>query len=59
MLNYLLVIVLLLAILAGWLGLRHWARAFSQAHPEFGEHREEGQGCGACAPGGCGGRCSE
>lgn len=59
MLTYLLVIALLLAALASWLWLRHWAHTFSQAHPEFGAHREEGQGCGACSPGGCGGRCGE
>ena len=59
MLTYALVILLLLATLAGWLWLRHVARKFSLAHPEFGEHREEGHGCGACPEGGCAGHCSE
>ena len=59
MLTYTLTILLLLAILGGWMGLRHWARAFSLAHPEFGAHREEGRGCGGCPDGGCGGHCGD
>ena len=59
MLSYVITIALLLILLCGWLWLRHKAREFSLAHPEFGAHREEGHGCGGCPTGGCSGHCHD
>lgn len=59
MLSYAITIALLLALLCGWLWLRHMAREFALAHPEFGPPREEGHGCGGCPDGGCGGHCRD
>lgn len=59
MTTYIVSILLLLAILCAWLALRKIACDFSAAHPEFGAHREEGQGCGGCPEEGCAGRCHE
>ncbi len=55
MLDYLIASALILLILLGWIQVQHLARRFSLRHPEFGEHREEGGGCGgncACSGGG-------
>lgn len=36
-----------------WISVQHITRHYSQRHPEFGEHREEGGGCGSSC--GCSG----
>ncbi|ADE12705.1 hypothetical protein [Sideroxydans lithotrophicus] len=43
---YVRTILILLALLAGWLLVRAAARRFAAGHPEFGAVREEGEGCG-------------
>jgi hypothetical protein len=43
---YLKTVLILLALLAGWLLVRAFARGFAARHPEFGAVREEGEGCG-------------
>lgn len=49
MLSYVIAIVLILVILAGWLLLQKMARDFAIAHPELGPMRELGSGCcGKC-----------
>ena len=56
MLNYLIAIVAIFCLLAGWLVVQAICRHFSQRHPEFGPHREEGKGCGSscsCSGGEC------
>jgi len=54
MMSYVVAIVLLLAILAGWLWLQKMARDFARAHPEFGPLRELGSGCcGKCGKDQC------
>ena len=40
-------ILIILAMLAGWITVQHLARCFAARHPEFGPAREEGEGCGA------------
>jgi hypothetical protein len=53
--DYLIASAVILLMLLGWIRVQHLARRFSQRHPEFGEHREEGGGCGgncACSGGG-------
>lgn len=44
--TYLKTVLILLGLLAGWLLVRAAARRFAARHPEFGEWREEGEGCG-------------
>ena len=43
---YLTTILLVLAMLVGWLVVRAAARHYAARHPEFGTLREEGEGCG-------------
>jgi len=43
---YALTVLIILALLAGWIGVQHIARRFADRHPEFGPAREEGSGCG-------------
>jgi hypothetical protein len=43
---YLRTVLILLALLAGWVLVRAAARRFAASHPEFGAVREEGEGCG-------------
>ena len=44
--NFLIACVLILSLLAGWVGVQHLARLYAARHPEFGPAREEGGGCG-------------
>lgn len=44
--SYLIAMLLVPALLMGWLGIQQLARRVAQAHPEFGPMREEGGGCG-------------
>lgn len=55
--NYLLTVALLFGLLAAWLAVRAAAQHFAARHPEFGPPREEGEGCGGCGGGHCGGHC--
>jgi hypothetical protein len=44
--RYLVTVLIMLGLLAGWLLVRAIARRFAAHHPEFGDVREEGAGCG-------------
>lgn len=59
MLIYIFTFLFLFTVLAGWVCMKKLARDFARDHPEFGSFREEGDSCGACAGGGCAGRCHE
>jgi len=39
-------VLIILAMLAGWIGVQFLARSFAARHPEFGPAREDGEGCG-------------
>jgi len=43
---YLQTILLVFGLFAGWVGVRALAHRFATQHPEFGNLREEGEGCG-------------
>jgi uncharacterized membrane protein len=43
---YLQTVLIVLALLAGWLMVRAIVRRYAARHPEFGAVREEGEGCG-------------
>jgi hypothetical protein len=43
---YLQTVLIVFAMLAGWLAVRAAARRYAARHPEFGALREEGEGCG-------------
>jgi hypothetical protein len=52
--TYIIVILTILAVLAGWLWLQKTARDFAAAHPEFGPALEVGSSCcGKCGHGQC------
>lgn len=56
MMKYLLAITLVPALLIGWLVVQQLARRYAEAHPELGDFREEGGGCGkncGCQGGSC------
>ena len=44
--TYLIAILIIFGVFAGWIGVQHLARRFAARHPEFGPAREEGGGCG-------------
>lgn len=44
--TYLIAIFIILALMAGWIGVQHLSRSFARRHPEWGPPREEGGGCG-------------
>jgi hypothetical protein len=44
--TYAITILVILGLLAGWVGVQHLSRSFAARHPEFGPAREEGGGCG-------------
>jgi len=46
LITYAITILIILALLAGWIGVQHLSRMFAARHPEFGPAREEGGGCG-------------
>lgn len=54
--NYLIAIIGILLLLAGWLLVQTITRLYAQRHPEFGPWREEGQGCGKSC--GCTSKCA-
>lgn len=43
---YLKTVLIVFALLGGWLLVRAAARRFAALYPEFGALREEGEGCG-------------
>lgn len=54
--KYLAAMLLVPALLLGWLLVQELSRRFARAHPELGPFREEGGGCGgncACRGGSC------
>lgn len=44
--RYLVTVLIIFSLLAGWLLVRAVARRFAAHHPEFGVVREDGEGCG-------------
>jgi len=44
--NYLIAMLVIPALLFGWLLVQYLAREFARRHPEFGPVREDGHGCG-------------
>jgi len=44
--KYIIAVLIILGLMAGWIIVQHMARLFAQRHPEFGPAREEGGGCG-------------
>ena len=46
--TYFITVLVILGLLAGWIGVQQLARTFAQRHPEFGPHREEGGSCMFC-----------
>ncbi len=54
--RYLAAMLLVPALLLGWVAVQEMARRFARAHPELGPFREEGGGCGghcSCLGGSC------
>ncbi len=45
-LKYIITILIILGLMAGWISVQHLSRRFAARHPEFGPAREEGGGCG-------------
>ena len=45
-LKYIITVLIILGLLAGWITVQHLSRKFASRHPEFGPAREEGDGCG-------------
>jgi hypothetical protein len=56
MMQYIVAMLLVPCLLIGWLVVQHISRKYAQAHPELGEFREEGGGCGKSC--GCKGKSS-
>lgn len=48
MFRYLIAVVLVFAVLAGWIAVQYAARRFAARHPEFDRDRDAGEGCGSC-----------
>ena len=46
MTQYLIAMLVVPALLIGWLLVQQIARNFAKSHPELGAYREEGGGCG-------------
>lgn len=44
--TYIIAMLIILGLLAGWIGVQHWYRSFSAKHPEFGPVPEENTSCG-------------
>lgn len=54
--DYLIAILVVPALLIGWLLVQQLGRNYARAHPEYGAAREEGGGCGkscACSGSSC------
>lgn len=46
LLKYIITVLIILGLMAGWIAVQHMARSFAARHPELGPAREEGGGCG-------------
>ena len=46
LMTYLITILIILGLMAGWICVQHLARTYAERHPELGPAREEGGGCG-------------
>ena len=46
LITYAIAMLIILALLGGWVIVQHITRSFAERHPEFGPAREEGGGCG-------------
>lgn len=44
--TYIVAMLIILGMLAGWIGVQHLSRSFAERHPEFGTDAEAGGGCG-------------
>ncbi len=44
--QYLIAMLVVPALLIGWLFIQHIGRRFARSHPELGRFKEEGAGCG-------------
>ena len=55
--TYLIAVVAVFALFAGWVLVQHAARLFAARHPELGPAREEGGGCGAACTCAMSGHC--
>ena len=45
-LTYIVAMLIILGMLAGWLAVQHLSRSFAERHPEFDGAAEEGGACG-------------
>ena len=43
--TYAITVLIILGLMAGWIGVQHLARWYAARHPELGPAREEGGGC--------------
>ena len=41
-------ILIIMAVLLGWVGVQHLAKVFARRHPEFGEPKDEVHSCLFC-----------
>jgi hypothetical protein len=44
--TYAITVLIILGLMAGWMGVQQLARSFAARHPELGPAKEEGGGCG-------------
>jgi hypothetical protein len=44
--TYFITMLIILGLLAGWIGVQHLSRSFNARHPELGMSTEEVGGCG-------------
>ena len=56
MMQYIIAMLAVPCLLIGWLIVQNITRKYAQAHPELGEYREDGRGCGKTC--GCKGKSS-
>ena len=56
MINFLIAFAIIFVLMAGWILIQQTSRKFAAKHPELGEAKEEGLGCGkncGCKGGSC------
>jgi hypothetical protein len=46
--QFLLAFAIIFILMLGWIIVQQWVRKFAARHPEWGNVREEGSGCGGC-----------
>ena len=56
MMQYIVAMLIVPCLLIGWIVVQHITRKYAEAHPELGEYREDGGGCGKTC--GCKGKSS-